>query len=209
MGENNVKKTIKLLFVLSLILFSEYLEAQKNTKGNKPTPKSFTRKEYSEIIDSLYNLTIEYRISWEKAQATIHNRDSTMAQMQQLMQKIQSSLNEAQSKNSDFKNRNLKLDQSNRILIIFNSIVGVLLLATLVWFLRNIGKKKMTVKPKPDLVFDATTSTNTISASPKSNNIHFENKLEQLERLGKLREKGILNDEEFNRQKQEILSSGL
>ncbi|MFI5218402.1 MAG: SHOCT domain-containing protein [Bacteroidia bacterium] len=193
--------------VIVFILLTAHVQAQKGKKVFiKPEPVTFTRKEYSKIIDSLSNDIITYRADWEKAQSIIQSRDSALAETKLQMLKMQAAVNDLQANNSEVINRNRKLDQSNRILIIFNSVVGILLLTTLIWFLRNIGRKK-SPKPKPVIPFESTSTTVLNPPPPSQNNhLHFENKLQQLERLGKLKEKGILNDEEFNFQKQQILS---
>ena len=201
-------RKITRLLAIVIILFVTEAQAQKGKKVYiKPQPITFTRKEYDKIIDSLDKTVVEFRDEWEKSQEIIRQRDSSISEMDLQIQKMQASINKLHSSNSEVTSQNLKLDQSNRILIIFNSVVGVLLLSTLVWFLRNIGRKK-TPRPKPATPFEAT-STTVINPVPTSqnNHFHFENKLQQLERLGKLKEKGVLNDEEFNFQKQQILRS--
>ncbi len=205
-----LNQKITRLAVIVFILLTAHVQAQKGKKVFiKPEPVTFTRKEYSKIIDSLSNDIIGYRADWEKAQSIIQSRDSALAETKLQMLKMQDSVNDLQANNSEVINRNRKLDQSNRILIIFNSVVGILLLTTLIWFLRNIGRKK-TSKPKTVIPFEATSTTvlNQAPATQNNNHLHFENKLQQLERLGKLKEKGVLNDEEFNFQKQQILSGG-
>lgn len=211
MQTNTIYKLIKSACLIYFFLFSLQVFAQKNknTMITKPEPVTYTRKEYAQIIDSLYNVILEYRAGWQKAQGIIHSRDSSISEMRQKMEQMQAKIGVLETKNSDFKGRNLKLDQSNRILIIFNSVVGLLLLITLVWFLRNIGKKKSADKHKAISPFESTSTTEISSVTPaQTNHRYFENKLEQLERLGKLKEKGILNEEEFNNQKQQILSGG-
>jgi hypothetical protein len=149
-------------------------------------------------IDSLNTVISEYKSSYEKSSLQNKVKDSFMEEMNQKMLVLQNQNNDLQRKLSNYKGENLKLDQSNRILIIFNSIVGVLLLSTLIWFLRNIGKKKSAEKNKSD-----TTSVIAAEVKPplpqKNEHQYFESKLEQLEKLGKLKE--------FARQKQQILGN--
>ena len=202
----NQKITCSVLIVF--LLLASHIQAQKGKKVYiRPEPVIHTRSEYSKIIDSLSDAIIEFREEWEKSQIIIQSKDSDLAQTQLHMLKLQDAVNNLQANNSEVINRNRKLDKSNRILIIFNSVVGILLLTTLVWFLRNVGRKKPG-KIKAVSPFEAT-STTVINQAPSlqtNNHLHFENKLQQLERLGKLKEKGVLNDEEFNFQKQKILS---
>lgn len=99
---------------------------------------------------------------------------------------------------SSFKGENLKLNQSNRILIVFNSLVAVLLLVTLFYFLRRMGKRKPA----------GANSTVQDAVSGGSGPIvftSFEDKLQHLERLGMLKEKGLLSEDEFLMEKQRVL----
>jgi len=99
---------------------------------------------------------------------------------------------------SSFKGENLKLNQSNRILIVFNSMVAVLLIISLVFFLKKIGKRK---KDDKTTKLDAEISQKSVTGTMLS----LEEKLQQLERLGKLKEKGLLSESEFVNEKQQIL----
>jgi hypothetical protein len=128
----------------------------------------------------------------------IESKDESIAILDTLTAKQKEEIAGLTEELNTYRSHNLKLDQSNRILIIFNSIVGFLLLVTLVWFVRNLGKKK---SKKPSAVSDSGAQV-TITPSGIRN---VESKLEQLERLSKLREKGILTEEEFNLQKQQVL----
>ena len=177
---------------------------QKVVLVPKKTPVYSSKKSKDdEMIDSLTSLVEEYGLIFENQKLLRIKNDSIIRTLDSQLNIHKSEINNLEIKNSNYKGQNLKLDQSNRILIIFNSVVGVLLLATLIWFLRNIGKKKSV----------AGKNKNTISnfGEMKSGIINddgYENlgqKLEQLERLSKLKDKGVLSEEEFNRQKQQIL----
>ena len=99
---------------------------------------------------------------------------------------------------SSFKGENLKLNQSNRILIVFNSLVAVLLLVTLFYFLRRMGKRKPSGSSATAQELAAGGSGPIVFTS-------FEDKLQHLERLGMLKEKGLLSEEEFLIEKQRVL----
>lgn len=99
---------------------------------------------------------------------------------------------------SSFKGENLKLNQSNRILIVFNSMVAVLLIISLVFFLKKLGKKNKATSP-------VSLNESTDQKSKAVPMLSLEDKLQQLERLGKLKEKGLLSESEFVNEKQQIL----
>lgn len=155
------------------------------------------KKAQSEI-DSLALVILSQQTQITALNKKIESRDATIAGLDTLVNKQKAEIAELTKELETYRGHNLKLDQSNRILIIFNSIVGFLLLVTLVWFVRNLGKKKS--KNNSSGVAQGVNN----AASP-SGIRNVESKLEQLERLSKLREKGILTEEEFNFQKQQVL----
>lgn len=161
-------------------------------------PLSQLKKAENEI-DSLAMVTLSQQTQINSLNKKIESRDATIAGLDSIVAIQKAEISELNRELENYRGHNLKLDQSNRILIIFNSIVGFLLLVTLVWFVRNLGRKKSKNNPTTSLL----PGNNAVSSSSGIRNI--ESKLEQLERLSKLREKGILTEEEFNFQKQQVL----
>ncbi|MBL7929378.1 MAG: SHOCT domain-containing protein [Bacteroidia bacterium] len=180
--------------VLAMIMAVNVM-AQQRPPGYVPLNQ--LKKAQSET-DSLTLVTISQQTQITALNKKIENRDVTITALDSLANKQKAEIAELTKELETYRGQNLKLDQSNRILIIFNSIVGFLLLVTLVWFVRNLGKKKSKSN------FEAAPSGSKTAASP-SGIRNVESKLEQLERLSKLREKGILTEEEFNFQKQQVL----
>lgn len=209
-------KTIKtnkntLLFFLSIIFLlvvkSAMLSAQVKKEAVKPVvPVTYKTKSEKEI-DSLHTVIETSRAANEKLSAINNEKESIIGDKEDQISKLKSVNDDLTRRLSSYKGENLKLDQSNRILIIFNTIVGILLLSTLVWFLRNISRRKASEKIKTVSRDDVAAAEISSSGFTKTGNQYFESKLEQLEKLGKLKEKGILNDEEFNKQKQQVLGS--
>lgn len=107
-----------------------------------------------------------------------------------------------EANNTEVTDENLQLNQSNRILIIFNSVVAILLVITLVFVIRRAGRK---TAPRPA----NTPSSPSVSTSSSQNQRYssLEDKLTQLEKLGALKEKGILSEEEFLTEKRGILGN--
>lgn len=81
---------------------------------------------------------------------------------------------------------NLQSSHTSSILFIFNIIVAIILLVALIWIFM---RKK-----------EATSNNSNAYGSTESNDV----KLEMIEKLGNLRDKGLLTDEEFNLQKRQL-----
>lgn len=177
----------------------------------KSKPASSRKSTDKEIIDSLNAVIVSFHEATAVLKADVAGKDSAIGLLNDKAVQQEGTIKNLGTKLDTYKGQNLKLDQSNRILIVFNSIVGVLLLSTLVWFLRNINRKKT----KQTAAFQniSTTEINDTPPPVQQGTVSspgfqsLQNKLEQLERLSKLKEKGILNDDELNRQKQLILGN--
>lgn len=85
----------------------------------------------------------------------------------------------------DLQGDNLQSAHTNSILFILNLSVGLILLIAIIWML---------VRKKPEHVKKMSVSTE-----------NLEYRLDRIEKLGQLREKGLLTDEEFSLQKKQIL----
>ena len=172
--------------------------AQPKSATAKPSAESKALRD-KEIIDSLELINLQLSFQKNRYDSLYQAEKFTSAELRDQVIKLDDYRKNLESNATYIKNENLKLNQSNRILIVFNSFVAVLLLVTLIFFLRRMRKKPAGLLP---------TSPEGIIAGNKSQNISvsFEDKLQQLERLGQLREKGLLSEEEFLAQKQSILS---
>lgn len=189
----------KIKIILSCMMLALFTAISVTAQQRPPgyVPLSQLKKAENEI-DSLALVILNQQTQITALNKKIESRDATISGLDTLVNKQKAEIAELTKELETYRGHNLKLDQSNRILIIFNSIVGFLLLVTLVWFVRNLGKKKS--KNNPSGISQG--GNNTASPSGIRN---VESKLEQLERLSKLREKGILTEEEFNSQKQQVL----
>lgn len=150
------------------------------------------------IIDSLEQEVFRMQIQVNQLDSLYKSEKLTSADLRDQVIRIDDYRKKLEANINSFKGENLKLNQSNRILIVFNSLVAVLLLVTLFYFLKRIGKKK-------------TISASDVSkegGQPSSQSINFgtfEDKLQHLERLGALKEKGLLSEAEFLLEKQRVL----
>lgn len=148
------------------------------------------------IIDSLDHVIAEQKATISGLESSLKKEQNTVADLQSQLTALEDKSKKLETNVNTFQGENLKLSQSNRILIVFNSFVAVLLIVTLVFYLRKMNRKPVIVQ----------------NQSPKQNgsgvsSVHasFEDKLQQLERLGKLREKGFLSDDEFLAEKNRVL----
>lgn len=162
----------------------------------QPVSKKQAEKMY---IDSLQTVIIMQTAERDSLDNLLEQERAVTADLREQVIKIDDYRKKLEGNVDSFKGENLKLNQSNRILIVFNSLVAVLLIISLVFFLRKIGRKKNeTVLPTAPVV-------------KKQNDqvkfLNFEDKLAQLERLGKLREKELLSEDEFVVEKQKILGT--
>jgi hypothetical protein len=149
-------------------------------------------------IDSLQNVILSLAATNQKLDSLYEQERLNSASLQDKVLKLETYRQKLEGNVSSFKGENLKLNQSNRILIVFNSLVAILLLVTLVFFLRRMGQKK-TVTSDSQMV----TVLDKVEGPVRF--VNFEDKLQQLERLAKLREKGLLSEEEFNSEKHMVL----
>jgi ABC-type multidrug transport system fused ATPase/permease subunit len=153
-------------------------------------------KKAQQANDSLAQIITDLQLQIASLNKSIHEKNENISRLDSTLSERNKRIVELNKQLEEYYGHNLQLSHSNRILIVFNSIVGFLLLVTLIWFVRYLGRKKPVASIKP-----VTPSGNSQPAALRT----IESKLEQLERLSNLRDKGVLSEEEFNNQKQQIL----
>jgi len=95
----------------------------------------------------------------------------------------------------DAQGDNLQSSHTNSILFIFNIGVGIFLLIGIIWmFMRKRGDAESEENPAR--------GDRRKTGSAEEN---FDHKLDRIQKLGNLRDKGLLTDDEFNLQKRQIL----
>jgi hypothetical protein len=148
--------------------------------------------------DSLQLVNDELRYAYFRKDSLYKAEKFVTADLRDQILKLQEIKTKVEKNNESFVDENLKLNQSNRILIVFNALVAVLLIISLVFFLKKINRKKTEMNDTDDVSINSEPLANTKFAS-------LEDRLIQLERLGKLREKGFLSEAEFITEKQKVL----
>ena len=208
-----------MFFVFVISLFSLKLSAQntpvqpkfKTVMVNIPKNlKPHAKHEISKLptgnsalmIDSLTSIIDKYESTELASNNELAKKDSVINLLKMEISRQQHTADDFQAKSANYKNENIKLEQTNRILILFNSLSAVLLILALLWVLKSPNNKKSA--PAGDYILVKRTEFTEVN-SVNEPNADMEQKIERLERLGNLKESGILTDEEFARQKQEIL----
>jgi len=191
MRSNNIPAFV---FVCAMLFTGLCLPAGCLAARTKPSSyDNFAKQEN----DSLINVIAIQASHLDSLAGLLDAERQSSAELREKMIQLDDYRKKLEGNVDSFKGENLKLNQSNRILIVFNSLVAVLLIISLVFFLRKIGRKRN------EPVAVATPSGGKPNDQVKFTN--FEDKLAQLERLGKLREKELLSEEEFVVEKLKIL----
>lgn len=193
-----------MIWILTSILFcglavSVQGQAKPDAAPKKAVQKSVSKPSADKLkIDSLTLELDALNAKYNNIDSLYKSERFTTAELRDQIIKLDDYRLKLEETINSFKGENLKLNQSNRILIVFNSMVAVLLVISLVFFLKKIGKKNKDEKAiKLDEAISHKSAVGTM--------LSLEEKLQQLERLGKLKEKGLLNESEFVNEKQQIL----
>lgn len=200
MISNRILKLFPILFITLLLM--EPVSAQRNNA-----------KTYRELIDEqaiiIDSLNVAVSMLEDEKSSMQEASDKLIARINELemeVEQLRSDKGELSQQLDGFYSDNLHLNQSNRILIAFNFLVGILLLVSLIFFLRRLGRNKQAGAGSSSEEAQIPQNTvNPVRQGAANVHVSFEDKLQQLERLGSLKEKGVLTDEEFNIQKRTIL----
>ena len=194
-------KTVIFLFVLAFAVVCGNVTGraqstdQKATTAQAPKKSSSAKPTDREVIDSLNESVLWYQSKLVSADSMYRAEQAVSTDLREQVIRLDDYRQKLEANLKSYKGENLHLNQSNRILIIFNAMVAVLLLITLVFFLRRLGRKSA-----PKVAKNNGSGTDNPGAEPAQ----FEDKIALLERLGKLREKGLLSEEEFLSEKHRL-----
>lgn len=185
-------------------------KSEKDKLKNKSRPSGKADKALNMLIDSLYEANAFMQV---KMDSLLAGTLSISSMQESLTNDLKTTVDEKgliQKELDNAKTDKFILARRNMILLYFNMGVGVLLFAALVFMLLSFRKRKKATftvsvqdlspsKPRPITGFN--------QSIPKIAFEAFDSRVEKIEKLGKLREKGLLSEEEFLIQKQQILSS--
>jgi hypothetical protein len=190
----------KMKYSASLLAILFFTSAILSVPALSQRPGSAARfYEMAQEIDSLQTTVVDLNKKLYRTDSLYKAEKFTTAELRDQLLTMDQDQKSLEATKTNIEDKNLKLNQSNRILIIFNSVVAALLVVTLVFVIKRAGRKQQA----PNTI---TTSKPVDNGTNHSNKLaSFEDKLARLEKLGELKEKGILSDDEFQDEKQRIL----
>ncbi len=159
------------------------------------------------IVDSLQRTVNSLNSELDQADSIINAQSVENIMLKEKLAKQEDSAGKMEKFVEIYKSENVQLDQTNKILIIFNCLGALLLLLSLVYIMSGRNKSK----PTPQVA-----STAPVVAAPQNVGVHtsadqggagstVEDRLIQIERLARLREGGLLSTHEFEKEKERIL----
>lgn len=143
----------------------------------------------------------------DQADSLLNSQSIELQVLKQSADKKDESLRKMEGFVEVYKSENQQMNQTNKILIIFNCLGAVLLLLALVYIMsgRNRSRRPETsVPPVPPTPYPTVTETPVAGRTA----IGVEDRLIQIERLARLREGGLLSTNEFEKEKERILRGG-
>lgn len=205
---------------------SSYALDQANKSKDDAIKKLLAHKPGSKVVVSPASDSLMEALSAKQNEAEYLNtmmkvKGETVSRLTVINDSLLASEKRLAAKLKVISGDNESLNQKNLLLIIFNLIVIVVLIIFLVYVMRkpSAGKKTPVAQTK-----NAHTLQNTfkqpvevkreepvikISSDGIMHSSHdsIDNKLDQIEKLAKLRDKGYLTDDEFSLQKRQILGN--
>ncbi len=185
-----------MLLMLLLINISVFSQTNQPIYGNYERPSYPDR--YSARVayfDSLNNALGNAKRTADSLENLNITQQGRLDSIHEANANMEKELSELKKDLTGEKGANLQSSHTNSVLFIFNVIIGIILLIALIWM---FGRKKS----------ESSRSSASASSHYSNNNGSegYDHKLERIEKLGNLRDKGLLTEDEFNFQKKQILS---
>lgn len=157
--------------------------------------------------DSLQKVVESLNRELDQADSLINAQSVEIMVMQEQAAKKEESANKLEKFIDIYKSENSQLNQTNKILIIFNCLGAVLLLLSLVYIMsgRNKSRRSDTTVPNMAPVSQLPSIETPVAGKTA---VGVEDRLIQIERLARLREGGLLTSGEFEKEKERILRGG-
>ncbi len=147
------------------------------------------------MIDSLGAMIVEMESREDSLYRALSSQNEKISDANTEIEALKAGNAELKLQLEDAQGDNLQSSHTNSILFIFNIGVGIFLLIGLIWmFMRKKGDAESDEQP-------ARNDRRKVSNA----NENFDHKLDRIQKLGNLRDKGLLTDDEFNLQKRQIL----
>ena len=167
--------------------------AQIKTVPVKNIAPAFDRRAL--LIDSLGAMIVEMESREDSLYRALSSQNEKISDANTEIEALKAGNAELKLQLEDAQGDNLQSSHTNSILFIFNIGVGIFLLIGLIWmFMRKKGDAESDEQP-------ARNDRRKVSNGEDN----FDHKLDRIQKLGNLRDKGLLTDDEFNLQKRQIL----
>lgn len=145
------------------------------------------------VIDTLNTRVIRLRASNDSLYRELGSLNSRMAAADSQIARLTQRNNQLRSELTDAVSRGMQSSHTSSVLLVFNVIVALFLVVALVW---------MWFRRRPSAPESVTASGQTGRVNELST---LDQKLEFIQKLGVLRDKGLLTAEEFDLQKKQLL----
>ncbi|MBK9637948.1 MAG: SHOCT domain-containing protein [Bacteroidetes bacterium] len=201
---NHSKKRLVRNYVLIVgcILFSGMVSAQSTNPSSSKRIGTVTKKPIVQVvdrramlIDSLSSFVDYILVQQDSLRQIMQSQKARMDSSISALEDVSAENAKLKESLKDAQGDTLQSNHTNSILFIFNVGVGIFLLIALLWMFM---KKKSDGEREDDEVSSK-------SNGKVSKDESFDHKLDRIQKLGSLRDKGLLTDEEFNLQKSQIL----
>lgn len=155
----------------------------------KPVFNTERRASLADSILVLQEQLLRQRDSFDKS---LQQKDNELRELQSELTRRKEQIRNYESELSDLRGDNLQSSHTNSILFIFNIVVGILLVISLGWmYLRKRSEPALNPRGRWN--------------SQDTGEPSFDHRLDRIQKLGSLRDRGLLTEEEFNLQKRQIL----
>ena len=147
------------------------------------------------IMDSLHQAVTDLKNQNDSLLLLINDELSKAQSLEQQNIVLASENKKLSQQLGEARGEQLQTSHTSSILLVFNIMAGIILLIALIW----IFTRKKIVTDEPEVPVRPMSVSNHIPADP------VEIRLERIEKLGRLRDKGLLTEDEFQLQKKQLL----
>lgn len=204
MNYSKKRRSMKYVLIVGCILLCGMVSAQtfsnpsgsKRISGVNKKPIVHTLDRRSVLIDSLASFVDYILVQQDSLKQSMRSQKERLDSSYSALEEVSAENVKLKESLKDAEGDTLQSNHTNSILFIFNVIVGIFLLIALLWM---FTKKRSDGDEKND---DEVLHRKNSKSGQDEN---FEHKLDRIQKLGNLRDKGLLTDEEFNLQKSQIL----
>lgn len=183
----------RLFGLLWIVVFASPLMAQEST--SQPAGKKFISR--MQVIQELAAKVDSLKVQNARLNDTLAAYQQETVALRTENAQLQKDVKQMESNLEGAINEKLQSSHTNSVLFIFIFLTGIIVLLALIWLFM---KKPATVAHYQD------TRTNLEDEDDEEDEKNgVDHQLDRIAKLGSLREKGLLTDDEFNLQKRQIL----